>query len=118
MGKTLSEEEKKKQAELKKAADEKTKLEAKKAAQADKDDGADSGNAEEDPDGKKAVDEKTEPEAEKDDSVVMTMRHKTDNQYYFRCGLRLTKTFQNFRVRKEDIERLKRDAWIEIQGHE
>lgn len=52
----------------------------------------------------------------KDKKVKLTLRHKSHTQYYYRCGLMLTKVFAEYEVSKEALAKIKADKWIEIKG--
>ena len=51
----------------------------------------------------------------KDKKVKMTLRHKSHTQHYYRCGLRLTKSFAEYDVPAASVVRIKADRWIEVK---
>lgn len=47
--------------------------------------------------------------------VRMTLRHRSFTPNYFRCGLRLTKTFTGYDVPADCVDVVRSDKWIEVQ---
>ena len=62
----------------------------------------------------KAEEAAENPKAEK--TVKMVMKHKSHTPHYHRCGLTLTKSFAEYDVPAESVEKLKADKWIVVQG--
>ena len=54
-------------------------------------------------------------EKEKAKTVKLTLRHKSHTPHYHRCGLTLTKTFAEYEVSEDYVERIKGDKWIEVK---
>ncbi|WP_147615116.1 hypothetical protein [Treponema pectinovorum] len=54
-------------------------------------------------------------EKEKAKTVKLTLRHKSHTPHYHRCGLTLTKTFAEYEVSEDCVERIKGDKWIEVK---
>lgn len=48
-------------------------------------------------------------------TVKMVLKHKSHTLHYHRCGLTLTKTFAEYEVPAESVEKLKADKWIVVQ---
>lgn len=46
---------------------------------------------------------------------TLVMRHKSFTEFYFRCGVKLTKHFKEYAVPQENVDTFKKDTWIEIQ---
>lgn len=67
---------------------------------------ADKGNADSD---------EADSEKEKAKTVKLTLRHKSHTPHYHRCGLTLTKTFAEYEVSEDCVERIKGDKWIEVK---
>jgi len=61
--------------------------------------------------GKKSGDKKTEGNGTK---ATISLRHKTPHPRYRRAGLVLTDQFKPFEVTEEQLEKLKKDPWVEI----
>lgn len=66
--------------------------------------------------GSQPVDESADGGKTKDKKVKLTLRHKSHTQHYYRCGLRLTKSFAEYDVPAASVVRIKADRWIEIKG--
>ena len=65
--------------------------------------------------GSQPVDESAVGGKTKDKKVRLTLRHKSHTQHYYRCGLRLTKSFAEYDVPAASIVRIKADRWIEVK---
>lgn len=65
--------------------------------------------------GSQPVDESADGGKTKDKKVKMTLRHKSHTQHYYRCGLRLTKSFAEYDVPAASVVRIKADRWIEVK---
>lgn len=83
---------------------------------------SDSGNSDSTPTEKPSADEKAgktvkgeAPDKDTKESVKMTLRHKSHTQHYYRCGLRLTKSFAEYDVPAASVVRIKADRWIEVK---
>ena len=48
-------------------------------------------------------------------TLKMVLKHKSHTPHYHRCGLTLTKTFAEYEVPAESVEKLKADKWIVVQ---
>ena len=55
------------------------------------------------------------PDKDTKECVKMTLRHKSHTQHYYRCGLRLTKSFAEYDVPAASVVRIKADRWIEVK---
>jgi len=47
----------------------------------------------------------------------VSVRHKTPNQHYRCAGLALTRKAQTHEVTPAQLERLRRDTWVEVKGN-
>ena len=47
--------------------------------------------------------------------VKLILKHKSNTLHYHRCGLTITKTFVEYEVPAEIVEKLKADKWIEVR---
>ncbi|MCM1321617.1 MAG: hypothetical protein NC041_07085 [Bacteroides sp.] len=47
--------------------------------------------------------------------VKLILKHKSNTLHYHRCGLTITKTFAEYEVPAEIVEKLKADKWIEVK---
>lgn len=65
--------------------------------------------------GSQPVDESAVGGKTKDKKVRLTLRHKSHTQHYYRCGLRLTKSFAEYDVPAASVVRIKADRWIEVK---
>lgn len=79
--------------------------------------------------GKQPVDDKAENPAQKENgaddknknedaankTVKMVLRHKSHTPHYHRCGLTLTKVFAEYDVPSESIGKIKADKWIDVK---
>lgn len=59
--------------------------------------------------------DEADSEKEKAKTVKLTLRHKSHTPHYHRCGLTLTKTFAEYEVSEDCVERIKGDKWIEVK---
>ena len=54
------------------------------------------------------------PDKAKEKRVEVTARHKTKHQFYRCAGLALKQTAESHQVTKAQLERLRRDPWVEV----
>ena len=82
---------------------------------ADKAQNAETGKAENQPESNDSDADKAASEKEKAKTVKLTLRHKSHTPHYHRCGLTLTKTFAEYEVSEDCVEKIKGDKWIEVK---
>ncbi len=48
-------------------------------------------------------------------TVTLVLKHKSHTPHYHRCGLSITKTFAEYEVSEDCVEKIKSDKWIVVK---